>query len=338
MLGIGIIGGGRICGAHASAAAALPETRLTGIAETDPERLAAAMQLYRCPGWSDYRELLTDETTDAVVVLLPHHLHLEAALAALRAGKHVLLEKPMALTVAECDAILAAAAEAGRTVMVGHIHQFFPHNTRMRELIATGAIGTPILATDTWYKPYWEGKRPQWFLEDACGGGMWPMNAPHMVDRLSFFLNERVVAVKGRVANPTFGLSSDMGAAYLEFASGTPALLAHAGYREGVERFEAEVMGTEGQLRLCFERGGRTLWRSREGRWVPEEVPTPPLPLRPGCDAPSQPFAAQLREFALAVLESRPPAVPGEYGRYIVQVVEACVESSRTGREVRLAG
>ena len=100
--------------------------------------------------------------------------------------------------------------------------------------------------------------------------------------------------------------------------------------------FEAEIMGTEGHLRVVMERGGRFLLRSHEGAWQKVEVPRPELPLKPGATVASEVFAAQMREFALAVLEGRPPSVPGEYGRYVVQVLDACVESSRSGREVLL--
>lgn len=336
MLGIGILGGGRISSAHATAAAALPETRLSGVAEVDEERLRVSMERYGCPGWADYHDLLRDPNTDAVMIGLPHWLHLEATMAALEAGKHVLIEKPMAMSVAECDQILSASHATGKTVMVAHIHQFFPENIAARDMVTRGEIGNVVLASDTWYKPFWEGQRPQWFLEDEKGGGMWPMNGPHMIDRLSFFLGERVTAVKARVSNPTFGLSTDMGLAYLQFASGVGATIMHAGFREGVERFEAEIMGTEGHLRVVMERGSRSLWRSNERSWQQVEVPTPELPLKPGANVASEVFAAQLREFALAVLEGRPPSVSAEYGRYVVQVLDACVESSHSGREVVL--
>ncbi len=331
MLGIGVIGGGRICGAHAGAAEAVPETRLAAIAEVDPERLAAATERWGGSGYADYRDLLRDPAVDAVVVALPHLLHLEVTEAALRAGKHVLLEKPMAMTVAECDAMIAAAAEASRELMIGHIHHFFPENRELRRLVAAGAVGQPVMATDTWYKPFWEGQRPPWFLDDAQGGGMWPMNGSHMIDRLSFFLDRRAAAVKGRVGNPVFGLSSDMGAAFLEFPDGVSATLMHVGYREGVERFEAEVLGTEGHLRLSHGRAGRQLWRASGGQW--EEVPVPDLE-----GGPISAFVVQMREFARAVTEGRPSEVSGEYGRYVVRVMQACEESGRSGREVRLDG
>jgi phthalate 4,5-cis-dihydrodiol dehydrogenase len=337
-IGIGIVGGGRVCHAHASSAQALKSTRLAAIAETDPERLAGCLERYGCAGFPEYEELLADPDVDAVVIALPHWLHCEATLRSLAAGKHVLLEKPMAMTTVECDAMLSAAREAGLRLMVAHSQQFFPVNLAARDAIRAGEIGDLALATDTWYKPFYEGVRPPWFLDGSKGGGMWAMNGAHMIDRLCFLLESRVQAVKAKVGSPIFGLSaSDMGAAFLEFENGLVATIAHVGYREGVNRFEAEITGTHGQLRLGGSGSGtEPLWISREGAWAEAPVAPLELSLREGAQIRSPVFAAQLQEFARSIHDEREPSIPGEYGRHVVAVLEACEESSREGREVRL--
>src|SRR5262249_54060837 len=156
------------------------------IADVDAERLAKATERYGCPGYADYREMLQDPRVEAVVVGLPHFLHKEVTIAALNAGRHVLLEKPMAMDTAECEAMIQAARAAGKVRMVAHSQQFFPANQEMKRRLRDGAIGNLVMAADTWYKPFFErGTRPPWFLEDAKGGGMWPMNGSHMIDRLT---------------------------------------------------------------------------------------------------------------------------------------------------------
>jgi predicted dehydrogenase len=333
MIGIGIIGGGRISGAHAAAAQALPETRLAGIAEVDAERRAAVAERYGCPTFAGAAELLADPGVDAAVIALPHWLHCEAALAALAMGKHVLLEKPMAMTVEECDRIIAAGQAAGRVVMVGHHHHYVPVNLEAQRLMRAGEIGNLVLASDTWYKPFYSDPRPPWFLDAAKGGGMWPMNGAHMIDRLTFFLGSDVLAVKACVGNPIYGHpATDMGIAFLQFAGGVCATIMHAGYRDGVMRFEGEITGTEGQIRV----GGRQLWRSRNGEWAELPVPAPEIPCRPGATAPSAPFGLEMTDFARAIWDGIPPGVTGEYGRQIVRVLTACEQASKTGREVRL--
>jgi predicted dehydrogenase len=333
MIGIGIIGGGRISGAHAATAQALAGTRLAGIAEVDAERRARIGERFGCPTFADAAGLLADPGVDAVVIALPHWLHCEVALQALAAGRHVLLEKPMAMTVAECDRIIVAGRAAQRVVMVGHHHHYVPVNREAQRLIRAGEIGNLVLATDTWYKPFYSDPRPPWFLDAAKGGGMWPMNGSHMIDRLTFFLGSDVVAVKACVGNPIFGHpATDMGIAFLQFASGVCATIMHAGYRDGVMRFEGEITGTEGQLRF----GGRQLWRSRDGEWAELPVPAPEIPCRPGATAPSAAFGLELADFARAICDGEPPGVTAEYGRQIVRVLTACELSSETGREVRL--
>jgi predicted dehydrogenase len=328
-----MIGGGRILPAHAMAARALPETRLIALAETDPERLATGKERFECKGYLDYRELLADSDVDAVAIALPHWLHLESTVAALQAGKHVLIEKPMAMSVEECDRMIAASQESGKTLMVAHSQHFFPVNLVARQLLADGAIGTPVMVSDTWYKPFWEGKRPQWFLEADKGGGMWPMNGSHMIDRLCFLLQRRVTAVKARVGSPIHGLSAtDSGIAFLDFEDGLSATIQHAGYKEGVNRFEAEFTGTEAQLRL----GGKDLWLGRAEQWTEVEIPQPALQTREGLPDPSPIFGAQMQEFARSIIEGRQPSITADYGREVVRVMCACEESSRTSTEVRL--
>jgi predicted dehydrogenase len=289
-----------------------------------------------CKGYLDYREMLQDPAVDAVVVAVPNWLHREVTVESLAAGKHVLVEKPMASTVAECDAMIAAAEAAGKTLMVGHSQHFFPVNIEARRIFRSGGIGRIVMATDTWYKPFHGDPRPPWFLDDRQGGGMWPMNGSHMIDRLTFFLDSPVTAIRAKVGNPIWGLSSDMGIAFLEFAGGVCATAMHAGYRDGVNRFEAEITGTEGQLRIDGDRGGgRSLWRSRNGEW--EEIVV--LPEEPSIEIgmSRSVFETQMQEFARSILEGRPPAITAEYGRQVVRVLEACVESSRIGQEIRLS-
>jgi predicted dehydrogenase len=335
MVRIGIIGAGRVSGAHAQAAKALLQTRLVAVAEPDEERRGRFLERWGGTGYADYRQLLDSPEVDAVVIALPHWLHGEVGRAALEAGKHVLLEKPMAMTVEECDAMIAAAGRSHRKLMVGHMHHFSPVNTTAKALLDSGELGTVVMATDTWYKPFFgREKRPPWFLDAARGGGMWPMNGSHMIDRMTFFVGSDVIAVKAMVGARFFDQPcTDCGVALLQFAGGVYATLVHAGYRDhcGVDRFEAEITATDGQIKF----DGRNLWRSQEDRYAPVEIAAAPPPLKPGVTCPPT-FALQTAAFADAILNDAEPPIPGEYGRQVVRVLNACEESGRTGREVRL--
>jgi predicted dehydrogenase len=164
---------------------------------------------------------------------------------------------------------------------------------------------------------------------------MWPMNGSHMIDRLTYFLESDVVAVKGWVGNPVHTLSTDTGIGLLQFRSGVYASLVHVGYRDGVNRFQAEITGTAGQIRVDGDNGGgRCIWQSRDGGW--EEVAVMPREPTIETGMSHEVFEAQMREFAAAIREARPPAITGEYGRQIVRVLNACIESGRAGHEIRL--
>jgi predicted dehydrogenase len=336
MLNIGIIGTGRVSSGHATAIDALAGTRLAGCAEVDPVRLAKFTERFSCPAYESYEELIARHDLDAVVITLPHWLHSDVTVACLHAGKHVLVEKPMAMTVAECDAMIAAAERSGKTLMVGQSQQFFPVNETARAMIAAGEIGRVVFATDTWYKPFYAEPRPAWFLDATKGGGMWPMNGPHMIDRMLMFIGSEVVGVKAMVGTYFVDVpATDTGVAILEFANGSHATIQHCGYNNGVDRFEGEITGTAAQLRLT----GGQLWISREGRYEEVPVRTRPVPLKPDWaenQGPGPILGNQLAAFVEAVQSGKGPAVSSRYGREVVRILEACELSGRTRREVRL--
>jgi predicted dehydrogenase len=148
------------------------------------------------------------------------------------------------------------------------------------------------------------------------------------------FIGSEVVAVKAQVGNFVHGLpTTDTGMALLQFANGVYATIAHVGYRDGcgVERFEAEITGVEGQIKF----DGRRLWRTHDGQWQAEEVPVPEIADRES-SVPVSAFLLQMSAFADCILHETPPPIDGAYGREIVRVLDACEESARTGREVRL--
>ncbi len=179
-LRVAFIGAGRIADLHALGYRDNPDAELYAVCDADPEHAAR-----RAAEWgaglslTDYRELLTDPQVDAVEVLTPHHLHEEMAVAALAAGKHVSLQKPMARTLAEADAIVGAAAAApGRVFRVFENYRYYPPYVRAKELLDAGEIGRPVTLRmkvigghpkHGWHVPV---KSWAWrFNEDLSGGG-----------------------------------------------------------------------------------------------------------------------------------------------------------------------
>lgn len=142
---IGIIGAGRIADLHIRGYTAHPQAKIVAVCDTAPgvtERHAAEWGAANAYG--DYRHLLEDPDVDAVDILTPHNLHAPIAVDALHAGKHVSVQKPMALSVAECDVMIAAAKSAKTCFRTFENFRFYPPLVRAKELLDSGAIGEPI--------------------------------------------------------------------------------------------------------------------------------------------------------------------------------------------------
>src|SRR5262249_31797786 len=132
--------------------------------------------------YADIRELCDDPTVDIVYIATPHQFHAEHAALAAAAGKHIILEKPMALTLADCDAIIVATERAGVHLVVGHTHAFDPAVREMRRIVASDELG-PLGMIAAWnytnflYRP----RRPE-ELDTARGGGILFNQVPHQID------------------------------------------------------------------------------------------------------------------------------------------------------------
>ncbi len=330
MHGIGIIGAGSIAQAHMRAATALESTRLVAAADTDAGRLAGACNAHGCRGYADYGDLLACGDVDIAIVCLPHGLHCEATVAALEAGKDVLVEKPMAVSVEQCDAMIAAAHTAGKQLSVGHMHRFHPANTVVKKLLEERDLGDLVCLCDEGYRPYNPDRQP-WYLDKATHGGLWYQNGVHLIDRSCWWTGSRVAAVKALVDSRFFEFSADdVAMALLQFENGVYSTLIHVWWKTGGRRFSTELVCTGGmiQLRNGIESGNDDLFIGRDGSgdWEKVEV-----------TGTHDMMTRQLQEFVAAVDAGTEPPVTADYARHLVAVMTACMESSRSGREVVLA-
>jgi predicted dehydrogenase len=191
-LGIGFLGAGGIAYAHASGMLWRHDLfRLVAAADTDAARLAGFADRYGVPKrYADNRAVIEDPEVDAVVVLLPHHLHEEACVAAFAAGKHVLVEKPIARTLAEADRIIAAGRRAGRCLMVAHNQRYDARHRRVRKLIEERALGEIFLARADHYQDVNAAPGSWWRSREQVGGGCVIGSGIHRLDLLRWFLGE----------------------------------------------------------------------------------------------------------------------------------------------------
>ena len=198
-----IIGTGKIGHVFAAVLKALPESSFVGAASRTPELHARFADKYGVKAYDSTEQLIRDAKPDVVCICTPHPQHAEPAIACINAGIHVLIEKPLAATVADCDRIIAAQKEHGVTVGVVSQRRFYPPSQRIRQAIDAGKIGKPIFGVVTMYgwrdEKYYKSDpwRGSWKGE---GGGVLINQAPHQLDLLLWYLGP-LAEVMGYWAN-----------------------------------------------------------------------------------------------------------------------------------------
>jgi predicted dehydrogenase len=352
MLRVGIIGCGRISDLHVAGYRSHPEAEVVAVADTD-----AAAATHRGRAWgvpddaihTDAQELLDRDDVDAVELLVPHHLHAELATAAIAAGKHVALQKPMTVDLAEADALIEQAAVAGVRLKVFENFVFYPPIQRAKQLIEEGAIGEPRSIrlksnagrSDTaWEVPPEAGL---WRLDPArCGGGPMVFDDGHHKFSIAWWLFGGLPAeVHAFIGHdelaPGFVLDqpSLVSWRYADGRVGSLEVVLSPGLELWTEQYaqddRVEVTGTEGVL-WVMQGHGRLLdvppvilHRDGRTRTFPE-VPT----------RWADSFAASVHDFVEALATGRAPALTGEEGREVLRFALAAQRSAAAHAPVTL--
>lgn len=180
-LRVGIAGLGRSgWNIHAKSLAKLPDLyRVSAVMDPEPERCAEARAAHGCRVHPDFEALAADPDLDVVVVASPNHLHADHAVAALDAGKHVVCEKPFALTVDEADRAIAAAERSGRVLTPFQNRRYEPHFLKVKELIDSGVLGRVVHVRLSWHQ---FTRRWDWQTLRRFGGGLLNNNGSHLLD------------------------------------------------------------------------------------------------------------------------------------------------------------
>ncbi len=188
MLKVAVLGAGFMGSTHVRAFAKLPDVQIVGVSSRSAEKAASLAREVNAEPFDDALALATHPDADAVSVTLPTNLHKDYVVAALQAGKHVLVEKPMALTVAECDEMVAAAEKNDRLLMVAHVLRFWPEYLAVADFLKRGELGKPLSATASRFiePPGWADwfKNPDW-----TGGAVLDLHI-HDLDTLNWLFGE----------------------------------------------------------------------------------------------------------------------------------------------------
>lgn len=315
MTRVALFGCGWIQDFHARGVRAHPSGRLVAVANHREESARAFAERHGIPRvTTDWEELARDPEIDAAVVATPNALHAPQAIALLEAGTHVLVEKPMAISVAECDRMIEAAGTSGASLMVAHCWRFREEVIGVRDRIAAGELGEIVKTRGYGVHADWGPKG--WFTDPAlAGGGALPDMGVHAIDTARFLLGDpepvRVEAAIGtRYARERYTVDDD-GIVLIGWSNGTNSLVESGWWqphRGGLEA-DTEVYGTGGYTRI----------------WPPEEPGE-------GYEHCSQPmYSAQIAEFLDAIEAGRQPRPGGEDGRVVIEVVERAYASARSG-------
>lgn len=208
-----------------------PALRIVAAADLRPEARERFAASFGAPAYADVEAMCKDPKVNSVYIATPHQWHKEHALIAAACGKHIIVEKPMALTLGDCDAMTQAAARHGVHLLVGHTHSFDPPVRRMREIIRSGVLG-PLAMVNTWsYSNFLMRPRRQEELDTAQGGGVIYNQVPHQVDVVRLLGGGRVRSVRSMAwalepGRPTEGSHLT----FLQFEDGAAASLVFSGY------------------------------------------------------------------------------------------------------------
>jgi predicted dehydrogenase len=340
---IAIIGAGRIANTHARGyGLAADKGRIHTVVDIDPELARQKAELWGATRWTtDVAEAIADSEVDAVDVCLPHDLHHRVACAALRAGKPVLIEKPLATTLAEADEMTAEAAAAGTFLMVAHNHLFNPIIEHAAQVIARGAIGDVYLA-----KARWIG----WFTLSATdfrrsrqqmGGGVFADAGAHplyLVDALC----GHVAEVSGMGTRRSGSMEAEdtaivtlllEGGGLAEISASITATLpgkgrgSPAGWQQGIE-----IFGSKGSIRASVAE--ETIWIYSESDDVMDLYRGETRIQMP--NSRNAAFDREIAHFLDCVAGREVPRITPDDGRRILETILAANEAMETGSRVRL--
>jgi len=335
---------------HLSDYAANPRAHPVAVCDIDTSRLKAMAEQHSIPQercYTDYRKLLAGAKgldLHAVSVALPNTLHAPVTIAALKAGLHVLCEKPMAMNAAQARRMLAAARKARRTLMINFSFRFQPASMALKRFVDDGRIGQVYYGRTVWHRRRGLPGFGGWFGTKALSGGgpiidlgvhrmdlaMWLMGSPRPVTVTASTYNV-IGARLAKEQRKTFDVE-DLGAALVRFDNGATLILeaSWAGFSEKREDMVTQLWGTKGgviqrNVGEGYEFEARAYTEEAGALW--ERKLQQPVGRTPSACG----------EFVDAVLTGRRPIAPGEHGLDVQLILDAIYKSAATGREVRIA-
>lgn len=317
---LGLIGIGKGGRTVALSQKGLPEIELVAVASTKSAAAREAAERYGARKYySDYRELLNDREINAVFIATPNHLHCEMAVAAAKAKKHILCDKPMSLTLAEADMMITTARENRVKLMVGFVERFNVSFAVAKQILTSGRIGKPaMIFAKRAHKP-----RPdRWVLDPKQSGGVLVLAGVHNIDLILWLLDsrpERIYAEMGSYVHDSGFI--DNVALVMKLKNGAIANMIESycmpdKMPHGVDR-RIEIIGTTGTIDVDMMKQPLVTCTNNDFR-VEDTLTWPVI-----CDEMTGALREELKEFARCILQDREPEANGEAGRMSLEVALA---------------
>lgn len=342
MVGICIIGCGKITQLrHAPEYLENPGAHIVGFFDMDAKRAEATAAKFGGRVYDSIEQMLADKDIDAVSVNVANVAHAEVSIAALEAGKHVLCEKPMAVTRDECEAMVAAARKAGKRLLIGHNQRLANAHVHARQMIAQGLIGRPLSFRTVFGHPgpeCWTGKPDSWFLSKAAAHfGVLGDLGIHKTDLIHYLLDEPIVQVSAvlRTMDKRYTTGElvdveDNALCLYETRSGVPGSMQVSWTFYAGEDNSTLIWGTKGLLRLYDDLEYSLIWEPNQGD--AEHHRLDELTTNEDQNAGNRTNTGVIDEFIAAITEGRPSVLDGEQALRAMRVVFAAEESARTGQ------
>ncbi len=349
-----LIGCGKVGRTHAQALSALPESEFVAVCDNNPERAKAFAAEFGTRAFGDVQEMVEQAGVQAVTICTPHPLHVSPAIQAAQAGAHVIIEKPLAPSLKDCDAIISAADSAGVQLGVISQRRLYEPVQRVKAAIEAGKIGRPILglaylfcwrdqayfASDPW--------RGKWSAE---GGGVLVNQAPHQLDILQWFMGpvEEVFGYWDNLNHPYIEVE-DTAVAVLRFRNGALGNLVLSNSQRPGLYGKVHVHGENGASVGVQTDGGsmfiagmapvlepplNDLWTVPGEEHLLEEWKAEDTARFQEIDPAMYYHQLQIQDFLQAVRDGREPLVTGREGRKLVEIFTAIYRSQRDRKPVR---
>ncbi|SFJ82617.1 Predicted dehydrogenase [Paenibacillus sp. UNC496MF] len=337
-LNFAIAGYGMIAAVHAKCLGEMKEARLAAVFGNHPQKTAAFAAEYGAKAYADYRRMLERVDLDAVCILTPSGTHAELGVLAAEAGKHVVVEKPIDVSLDSADRLIEACRRNGVKLCVVSQHRFDSAASELKRAIDAGRLGQLNFGTSQtkWYRSqdYYDATpwRGTWAMD---GGGALMNQSIHYVDLLRCLMGSVVEVFAYTATRAHVRIEAeDMAVAAVKFKSGAIGMI--EGSTSAYPGFftRLDIHGTEGTVMI--ENDEIKAWELQDGGvYAPPAGPTAIVGAT-GSAISHHSHRRLLEDFVEAIREDREPLVNGEEGRRTLEVVLAAYESARTGKPIRI--